>query len=786
LFRPRDGAEDARDPVVELKAYWYSQELPRVVNALGDSGLKTVLPWLTQYERIKKSVSDTFDHSGFSRSTVASRGEGHREIEDALIDSVRDLASRHFKTDPDATWQLFERNEILITQRIAMYAIAHALDETSDANLVAKLVSIGAEVLTKPLGRDQGARLEFVALAKALTAHSAAGVLVDVVNDGHFTAESAARLRKNMADRGETSESIDESIQRWDETWRHQVLAGIGRQLLPPVLEAQLDELEAKHGVMARPLAPSFEVTSWTGPNSPVDQDAMAAMSPTELLAHLESWHVSGDRWGPEPSHEGQGRILTAVVNANPAALGQAIGSVERLRPTYIRAVLSGWEAAFKADIDLPWSAVVGAASFVVSHEYESDFPVEGGRFDDDADFREAKQAAVAILEEFAKVGSTDRIPADVLAQIAELLIDASADEVAWHDYANYEPSTESGMDPLTTSLNWQWPNMIRGLLHLVSHGPDASWYLRATEALERELGRDDARGASRAVIGEALGRLHDRAPDWLDQHFETYFGSEASLDHGQQIALTTAIASHYYHPALYQRLSGSMIAALGEADEIAVGWGDQDTPKARIGQWVVQAIIRADIDQADHLRLAFYSIVPAEVRGDAIGHVAWSFLRADRVDDVFRDRLAELWDERAAHVSEHPEDSPELKDFYWFVTCGKFEADWWLPRLKQAISIDPELETRGMIGESLALAAPTHPQDALDVIRLLMKPTETHNKDHWDLTHHALAPVLAAAMDAGDDQLTHEALELMNEMGERGETDLDRRVEALRASGTK
>lgn len=48
LFRPRDAEDDARDPVVGLKAYWYAHELPRVANALGGKGLKTVLPWLTQ------------------------------------------------------------------------------------------------------------------------------------------------------------------------------------------------------------------------------------------------------------------------------------------------------------------------------------------------------------------------------------------------------------------------------------------------------------------------------------------------------------------------------------------------------------------------------------------------------------------------------------------------------------------------------------------------------------------------------------------------------------------
>lgn len=780
LFRPRESTGDGRDPVVELKTYWYAEEMPHVVEALGDAGLRTVLPWLVEHERIKKTFTDDFDHSGFARSTIAQQKNDRHDIEDTLIDAVRTCAIAAFTTDASLAWELFKRNPILIADRIAMYAFAEVLSSAVHQD-AATLIGIGSELLSLPKCRDEGARVEFVGLARALAEHSEHQPLERAIEEGHFTETDRARIRRNMAAQGESNDEIESSIMRWDANWRHQVLSGIGRELLAPPLITELDQLNATHGELDQPLTPAFQVTSWFGPNSPVDQDEMATMSPNELLAQLESWHVvTGDRSGPGPSHEGQARALTAVLTANPQALGDATGLVERLRPTYVRAVLGGWEAAYKAELDLDWAVVIETLADAVRHGPESRFPVEGGHYDDDPDFAAAKQAAVGLLEELVKPKNADRIPTAQLAMVADLIIEASSDEAAWSEYAGYE-SSGSDMDPLTTSLNWQWPNMLRALVNLLSHGPATDWYGASSAALHSELARHDPRGASRAVLGEGLGRLHDRAPDWLNENLSVYFGSEESLTWEQQIALTTAIAMHYYHPSLYRLLSGSMIAALREEHEVAVGWGDRQTPRERIGQWVVQAVIQGHINDDDELRRAFYEVASPDVRGGAIGHIAWSFLHAEAVDDTIRDRLAALWDERVHHVESNRDDRAELRDFYWFVRCGKFDPEWWLPRLRQAVELDPELDTHGMIGEQLGEAASVLPGDALIAITHLLRPEDTASRDNWDLRREALAPVIAAALDSGDSELERDALDLMNAMGARGETDLDSRVASLR-----
>ena len=133
-----------------------------------------------------------------------------------------------------------------------------------------------------------------------------------------------------------------------------------------------------------------------------------------------------------------------------------------------------------------------------------------------------------------------------------------------------------------------------------------------------------------------------------------------------------------------------------------------------------------------------------------------------------------------------NPADKAELKDFYWFVRCGKFSADWWLPHLRRAVELDPELDTHGMIGEQLAEAASVVPADALAALTGLLNREDTASRDNWDLRRKALATVIAAAMESGDQQLGRDATDLMNAMGARGETDLDRRVTELRKSSDR
>jgi hypothetical protein len=788
LFRPTGDEGTPGDPVTELKAHWYSDELPRVVRALGDSALKTIIPWLVLHEKQEGTLGEDYDHSGFGRPSISERSNSYHEVQDALIDAVRDAALEQLVKDPPGAWADLNRTPILIVRRICLYSVAEILQrQVAEGQVNTDLLSIARELMLDAKSRDQLATADFIRLLGALGAVSRTelGPLADVMASGHVTGKAAERITRNLSEQGDSIEEIRSEIAQWDRRWRHRVLAGVGRDLLPSALQEELDLLDAEDGGVDDPMRPPFETSGWTGPNSPITQEEMAVLAPMELVAHLEGWHDEGDGWGPQPSHEGQARVLEALLTGKPLALEGQQDFSQRLRPRYVRAALSGWEGALKADLDLPWEQVLSLAADLLELSGESPFPVEGRRFDDDPDYTEAKKVAIRLLAHLAAKGSA-RIPDAQLNRLADLLLAAASDAAAWRDYIATVQDQGSGWDPLMVSLNWKWPILLRGLVNLVGLGASREWHDRALETLGRQLALDDPRGASRAVLGEGLGKLFNHAHDWLVTNLHTYFGTQDGIDRNQQVALTTAIAIHYYHPDLYTLLSGPMAATLHSQEQIQVGWGNPVSPQQRIGHWVIEAIIRGHIGDDDPLRTDFYTTADPEIRGDAIGHTAWSFMHAGVVDDVIRDRLADLWDERVAHVRSNPQDKAELKDFYWFIRSERFSASWWLPRLVEALELDGELRTHGMIGEQLGSAAEELPEVALTALTLLLGQEETIARDNYDLRTHALAPVIAAALGTTDHKLHADARALMNQMGARGETDLDKRVAALLADATK
>jgi len=399
---------------------------------------------------------------------------------------------------------------------------------------------------------------------------------------------------------------------------------------------------------------------------------------------------------------------------------------------------------------------------------------------DDDTDFRLAKSAAVGLLEELVKKRENVSIPDEAVGRFAGILIAETTDEAAWNEYDSYERD-ENGWDPLTISLNWQWPKRVRGLFYLATRDKEAAWKSEAFNAIEFELARQDRHGAGRAVLGENFGRLFNDSPDWLKARLETYFGTKDAISVEQQVALTTAMATHYYHRELLNLLSDPIIAAIVVRDGLVSGWRSESNAQQRIGEWVIAAVIYGHRTMDDELVQSFFNNASAKARGDAMAHVAWSFFRADRVDDSIRDRFAELWDARIEHVRDHPNDSEELLGIYWCAKGGKFDASWWLSRLLGALQLEPGVATeRYMIGKELAEASVDDPRTALEVLKLLLDGRDEDGMVSHDLTRNAVPVVIAGAIASADEDLSRDAEKYMNDLGAKGNLRLEADVKAV------
>lgn len=780
IFGPPRRRKKGR-PSLVLESYWYEQGMPQIAAALGPQHLSRVLGWLVAYERKARHLSRTFDNTYIGRDAIREPLDGDDDLERVLIDAVRDLAIQSMRSDVSTAVSLLTGSGMILGRKIALFSVSQALEQACAEGESTSCLLIAAEgLLADRASWNDACRIDFADLARAVARmtgqpipefRSAFDSMLEAT-----TERLDEYLRAASADEAALRRDVQSGIKRWKHLW----LAAVGEQALPPDLVADLVALNHELGVVEDPLAPSPSWGSWSGPNSPLSQDDMAAMAPEELAEHLEGWRYTGSGFGPEPSHEGQARTLVGLLAVDPLALTGVEGLVHRLRPTYVSGLFQGWEAAFKAGQALGWTQVCQAIRDVLALDSASPFQVEGPIWDDDADYEDAKRAAVGLLEELAHVRRSPAVPASVMAELAHLLIGLARSADAWRVYL--QSSNNSAMDALTASLSFAWPTRLRGLIHLLHHGQETAWFGAARAALIEELNREDPTGASQAVIGEGIGRILAADPAWVEVMSPEWFGSGEPLSVSQQIALTTALATHGYHPKLRPLLASGMVRALESVEPVVAGWKTDTDPLQRIGEWVVVGIMSGDVTAEDAVAHAFFTLASPEVRGAAMGHVAWSLLQAETVDDDFLDRLAHLWDQRVAYVRQHQDGCGELAKFYWFVKCGRFAPEWWLPRLEEVVRLCPESARQPfMIGKEIARAAETDPRRALDVLVALLEARDQGDMTSYELTRHSVPTVLARAIDHGDEQLRGDAERFMNKLGEKGHITLEQEVTNVR-----
>ena len=143
-----------------------------------------------------------------------------------------------------------------------------------------------------------------------------------------------------------------------------------------------------------------------------------------------------------------------------------------------------------ESDLELDWAQVASLIRGILTHDDESTFPVEGGRFNDDANFRPAKQAAVGLLEELVREHAALIVPDEAMSQFAEMLV-TLADDKQPRISTSHTTRKAAWIRSLSPYLNWQWPENTGTRTHLPDVSRQRHQLVRgcALSPSERELG---------------------------------------------------------------------------------------------------------------------------------------------------------------------------------------------------------------------------------------------------------------------------------------------------------
>lgn len=203
------------------------------------------------------------------------------------------------------------------------------------------------------------------------------------------------------------------------------------------------------------------------------------------------------------------------------------------------------------------------------------------------------------------------------------------------------------------------------------------------------------------------------------------------------------------------------------------------------VGKWIIIAIIRGDLSYNDPLVVLWFMNVEVSIRGDVLGHIAWSITRADSISKKILQGAKDFWDWRISQVKENKDYATELMGIYWLVSSDAFDVRWWPPSLEYASSVVPNFHTKGMLGERLALVSHEYPETVLGIANNILKQNKFSSYgEEYNLIEHAVPQVIASAFDTEDPILIKQAKELMDRLGEAGYLDLQNKVSKLRSTG--
>ena len=355
VAEPDDPYRLPPEPRARFDAWHYEQILnkyyPDLVRKAGLSALALLCDLLDKAIQLSLRRDDDQgpkDYSYIWRTAVEDHPQktGHT-IKNALVSAVRDAAEllvRSGRETIEGVVNVLERKPWKVFRRIALHVLRMFPNQ-------AKVLAT-ARLTDRSLFEDVGPRHEWQEWYE-----------YELLLRDHFP-----HLSEEDQDRilGWIKEGPKKEANTYPAIWQRDWLARIGPEGLPEKWRERYRELVRLWGEPDPPKFPVCVEADWEKPTSPKTADEFKAMSVTKVVEFLRTWKPRGLLFC-DPSPEGLGDVLLAVVAEDPGRFATEATRFTRLHPTYVRSVLSGLGKAVKQDRAFDWGPVLELCDWVLS-----------------------------------------------------------------------------------------------------------------------------------------------------------------------------------------------------------------------------------------------------------------------------------------------------------------------------------------------------------------------------------------------------------------------------------
>jgi hypothetical protein len=538
---------------------------------------------------------------------------------------------------------------------------------------------------------------------------------------------------------------------------------------LEPLKDVLPDEWREKYDAwtaeLGRPDHPGFLMgvpqAMWVGESS--GSEILSKLGTVKEVTDYLSQAVSERHESPQ----GLSIELSGLVEGDPHRFLSEAERFEGLAPIYIRSLLSGIKASTHPIPDDVWSKLLGLINWVMEQPAAELNLSERLQDPLDSDWVETRMVVSEFVSSVLSI-EVPLIPVSLREDIWTVIRALTNDPNPTPDYE--QRNGASNMDPLTMSLN-----SIRGkafhLLFKFLHwsrdqrkekgGLDESPEIR--ETLERHLEPEVDRSlAVRAVYGEHLPYLVTTDPEWVRDNLPMILPIEEEFADLRNAVWETFII----HTRPWDNVLDVMKDEYGRAIERldAESLYRSESSANHLAEHLVVFYARGKfgLDDGDLLD-KFY----ARASDRLAAHIFWFIGRILKNGDVPQEvlnRLANLAERRIENGHTH---TREMEAFGWLFTSGKFDPEWSLLRLKDALQISPSSDPDHSVIEALAGFSSAFPRVTIECVALLVEGADTE----WTIRYWSpkIRTVITSALEHGEIGLANA---LVNKLAARGFVD--------------
>lgn len=783
---------DVREGAAGLEAAWGSQPRPRfklwhytriirknvpaLASASGSDALTLLCDLLDDALRLSRSGEGEDEGlRDYWRPAIES-AQRSNSLLDSLTSGVRDVARQVADADPSqvpAIVEILEGRRFRIFKRLSL----HLLRSFPEVAL-----RLTAERLTdRSYFENYGLRREYDALLKsgfARLEERERALILGWVAEGPQDVEDFKEGFQGWYGRQITEQDMDEYVGKW-KLERMDHLRGVLTGEWKEVYEA----LEQKYGRQEPDEVLPYLIREAKEYLSPKSAEELGSMGLDEVVSYLESWQ-------PSEGTEGysllglESTLRAAIVNA-PELFSRAAERFKRLRPEYIRALISGLSSAIDQGHQIDWVPILGLCSSIAAEQIslpaEDAAPAERDRL-----LAQIKNEATSLIRKGMRDDGSG-IPDELSDEVSELLRSlinnlpqVDGEQLSGKRRSIAESVISARANALEEVIRYaSWVSSRRGLeedASAAAHQGGALGDLR--ELLEQNLDPGvDPSLRLRKTYGEYFPLLVSLDPTWASRNVPVIFPTgEAERPLFDAAWQAYILYGQYYIPAfdLLQEQYGVAIERLGTKPAGEASGADPDRQLAQ-HVMVYYGRGKSSLDDERSLINRFFAFAGPALRASAVGFIGEDLRGTEgAIDADILVRLQALWASRfdmarrAASVDDHKD---EIGAFGWWFTSEKFDEEWSLRQLREVLLLVKKVDGDDFVVERLAALAPKYPRAAVECLGLMIEGDEEgYGVEMWKGAAQKL--LRAALKQEGDNAARREASVLINRISAKGAID--------------